>query len=104
MRWTRTFLTMGLIVGIAAVATAQPPGPRPPRPILKPRPRVGAKPAPGSGTVVTIGTRWEGQETTRVLRLTYRLRILVLYSPLGASVHTVFPGGPATRLRSVTTG
>lgn len=104
MKWTRTLLAMALVLGFAGVATAQPPAPRPIPPTLKPRSRLGTKPAPGSGTVVSIGTRWDGQETTRVLRLTYRLRILVLYSSLGAHVHTVFPGGPATRLRSVTTG
>jgi hypothetical protein len=56
-------------------------------------------PAPDGQSIVGIASTSEGRPATRILRLEYQLRILAVFHANGPMVvHTVFPGGPATRL------
>jgi len=81
--WTKTFLAAVVVLGCATAANAQRPGPKPTR---------------EAPPIVSVGTRFNGETTTRLLRLEYQLRILAQYNPGAMRVHKVFPGGPATRL------
>jgi hypothetical protein len=83
MRLTKTFLATALILGCVGSASAQ---------------RAAPKPTSEAPPVVTVGTRFDGQTVTRVLRLEYQLRILAQYNPGAMRVLRVYEGGPATRL------
>ena len=75
-----TLFTGLLFVSLAAPVFGQPPGSKDEPPI------VGARYGNGADA------------PTRVLRLEYQLRILANYNPGRMTVHTVFAGGPATKL------
>jgi len=65
-------------------------------------PAVAQPPVNGPGENV-VGVRFGNSpdSPTKILRLEYRMRMLAQYYPGRMVVHTVYPGGPATKLTAV---